>query len=211
MPRLHAYALFRHRLSWPQLALLFSLAVMAGSSAYLAFELSSRQNVRQTVLARGQADYYASGVHILRYNHQGIASMQLRADRLEHIPDREELKLSQPRLWLSDEQSDTQVSAREGYTSDDGQRARLNGSVVIIRKTQDAPSLKIQSEQAVIDASNDQIVLPDTVRIEQGDGWVTGQQLLLDQAQKQLRLDARVQAFFPPNPSLSAAEKGLAQ
>ncbi|NCV60836.1 MAG: LPS export ABC transporter periplasmic protein LptC, partial [Betaproteobacteria bacterium] len=139
MPRLHAYALFRHRLSWPQLALLFSLAVMAGSSAYLAFELSSRQNVRQTVLARGQADYYASGVHILRYNHQGIASMQLRADRLEHIPDREELKLSQPRLWLSDEQSDTQVSAREGYTSDDGQRARLNGSVVIIRKTQDAP------------------------------------------------------------------------
>ena len=82
---------------------------------------------------------------------------------------------------------------------------------MIIRKTQDAPSLKIQSEQAVIDASNDQIVLPDTVRIEQGDGWVTGQQLLLDQAQKQLRLDARVQAFFPPNPSLSAAEKGLAQ
>ncbi|NDH31096.1 MAG: hypothetical protein EBX72_11580, partial [Betaproteobacteria bacterium] len=43
----------------------------------------------------------------MRYNHQGIASMQLRADRLEHIPDREELKLSQPRLWLSDEQSDT--------------------------------------------------------------------------------------------------------
>jgi hypothetical protein len=66
----------------------------------------------------------ASTVHMLRYNHQGVVSMQLRADRLEHVPDREQLKLIQPRIWLS-ANDDTQISAVEGMTSDDGETASL--------------------------------------------------------------------------------------
>ena len=125
------FRVFRHRVSWPQLGLLLSLSVLAISSAYLALKLASRHAHQPTVLARGQADYYASTVHMLRYNHQGVVSMQLRADRLEHVPDREQLKLIQPRIWLSAETSDTQISAVEGMTSDDGETASLSGSVVL--------------------------------------------------------------------------------
>jgi lipopolysaccharide export system protein LptC len=69
--------------------------------------------------------------------------------------------------------------------------------------------LQIQSESALIDASKERIELPDEVRIEQGERWVTGRQLVLDQAEKQLRLGARVQAFFPasPNESLHAGRE----
>ena len=200
------FRFLKHRLSWSQVGLLVSLLVIASSSAYLALQLAGRHNAKQTTLARGQADYYASTVHMLRYNHKGLASMQLRADRLEHVPDREQLKLIEPRLWLSSEDSHTQISAREGTTSDDGQLASLSGSVVIVRKTLQTPSLQFQSESALIDASKERIELPDEVRIEQGERWVTGRQLVLDQAEKQLRLGARVQAFFPasPNESLHA-------
>lgn len=200
------FRFLKHRLSWSQVGLLVSLLVVAGSSAYLALQLAGRQDAKQTTLARGQADYYASTVHMLRYNHEGLASMQLRADRLEHVPDREQLKLIEPKLWLSSADSHTQISAREGMTSDDGQSASLSGSVVIVRKTLQTPSLQIQGERALIDASKERIELPDEVRIEQGERWVTGRQLVLDQAEKQLRLGARVQAFFPAsqNESLHA-------
>ncbi|MFM7385989.1 MAG: hypothetical protein ACKO19_06290, partial [Betaproteobacteria bacterium] len=62
----------KHRLSWSQVGLLVSLLVVAGSSAYLALQLAGRQDAKQTTLARGQADYYASTVHMLRYNHEGL-------------------------------------------------------------------------------------------------------------------------------------------
>jgi LPS export ABC transporter protein LptC len=88
--------------------------VIASSSAYLALQLAGRHNAKQTTLARGQADYYASTVHMLRYNHKGLASMQLRADRLEHVPDSEQLKLIEPRLWLSSEGSHTQIQPAKG-------------------------------------------------------------------------------------------------
>lgn len=191
------FRVFRHRVSWPQLGLLLSLSVLAISSAYLALKLASRHAHQPTVLARGQADYYASTVHMLRYNHQGEVSMQLRADRLEHVPDSEHLRLAQPRVWLNVGDSVTQISASEGTTSDDGQEARLTGSVVIVRKAQDAESLLIRSEQAFIDARNDRIELPAEVRIERGTGWVTGNRLVLDQGEKRVQLGPRVQAFFP--------------
>jgi LPS export ABC transporter protein LptC len=191
------FRIFRFRISWPQLGFLISLFVLAISSAYLALKLASRHAPQSTVLARGQADYYASTVHMLRYNHQGVVSMQLRADRLEHVPDREQLKLIQPRIWLSAETSDTQISAVEGMTSDDGETASLSGSVVIVRKNQEAPSFHIRSERAFIDASKERVELPDKVRIEQGSRWITGTQLILDQTERQLRLGTRVQAFFP--------------
>ncbi|NCV15779.1 MAG: LPS export ABC transporter periplasmic protein LptC, partial [Betaproteobacteria bacterium] len=118
MLRRARFRVFRLRLSWPQLGLLLSLCLVASASAYLALTLASRHDPQPTVLGRGQADYYATTVHMLRYNHQGVVSMQLRADRLDHLPDREQLRLIQPRIWLSAGASDTQISALEGITSD---------------------------------------------------------------------------------------------
>jgi len=195
--------IFRNWLSWSQLGLLLSLLIIAGASVYLALQLAARREAVSSVLGRGQADYYASGVHMLRFSPQGVASMQLRADRLEHVPDREQLRLIQPKLWLSSQQSDssaitdTQLSAREGLISDDGEKASLSGDVVIVRKTQDAPSLQIQSELALIDGASQRIELPQAVRIEQGAVWVRGFAMVLDQGEKTLRIGSKVQAFFP--------------
>lgn len=205
MLRRARFRVFRLRLNWPQLGLLLSLCLVASASAYLALTLASRHDPQPTVLGRGQADYYATTVHMLRYNHQGVVSMQLRADRLDHLPDREQLRLIQPRIWLSAGASDTQISALEGITSDDGETARLSGSVVIIRKTEHATSLQIRSERAFIDATRQRVEMPDEVRIERGEHWVSGKQLVLDQADKQLRLGASVQAFFPPTQSEQAS------
>ena len=194
---------FRNWLSWSQLGLLLSLLIMASASAYLAIQLAARREPASGTLGRGQADYYATGVHMLRFNPQGHASMQLRADRLEHVPDREQLKLVQPRLWLSSQAngasdvSHTQIVAREGLISDDGNQATLSGDVVIVRKAQESPSLQIQSERALIDAKRERIELPEAVHIEQGESWVRGTSLVLNQAEKTLRIGARVQAYFP--------------
>ncbi|NCW25915.1 MAG: LPS export ABC transporter periplasmic protein LptC, partial [Betaproteobacteria bacterium] len=172
MLRRARFRVFRLRLSWPQLGLLLSLCLVASASAYLALTLASRHDPQPTVLGRGQADYYATTVHMLRYNHQGVVSMQLRADRLDHLPDREQLRLIQPRIWLSAGASDTQISALEGITSDDGETASLSGSVVIVRKTEHATSLQIRSERAFIDATRQRVEMPDEVRIERGEHWV---------------------------------------
>jgi LPS export ABC transporter protein LptC len=191
------FRIFRLSISWPQLGLLLSLCLVAGSSAYLALKLASRHEPQPTMLGRGQADYYATAVHMLRYNHQGLVSMQLLADRLDHVPDRQQLRLIQPKIWLSAGASNTQISALDGIASDDGEKASLSGSVVVVRKTDDSTSLQIRSERALIDAAKQRVEMPDEVRIERGEHWVSGKQLVLDQAEKQLRLGAGVQAFFP--------------
>lgn len=183
---------------WPQLSFLAVLLLGALASAYLAVQLALRQERAATPLRPGEADFYASGVHLLRYDRDGQVSVQMRAERLEHIPSEQGLELSSPVFWISQHNGGTMVaSSRRGVGSDDAQSARLEGEVRLVRRSANGETMEIRSELALIEEGGTLIRMPDRVRIEQGGARLEGAELVVDDNRKTLSLGPRVNAFFP--------------
>jgi len=197
-------------LVWPQLSLLAVLLLTALASAYLAVQLGLRQERPAVPLRPGEADFYASGVHLLHYQNDGTVSIQMRAERLEHIPSEQGLALIAPVFWISTDNGGTMLaSALRAVGKDDLETAQLEGEVRLVRRTSSGETLKIQSELAMIGAGGAQIRMPGRARIEQGGAYLEGENLLADELRKTLSLGPRVSAVFPASPKTTAAMSPL--
>jgi len=193
------------------LGLLAVLLLGALASAYLAVQLGLRQERVALALRPGEADFYASGVHLLRYDRDGHVSVQMRAHRLEHVPSEQGLELRSPVFWISQHNGGTIVaSSRKGVGSDDAQSARLEGEVRLVRRSANGDTMEIRSELALIEEGGALIRMPDRVRIEQGGARIEGAELVVDDHRNTLSLGPRISAFFPASPGSPkpAAPKG---
>jgi LPS export ABC transporter protein LptC len=198
-------------LVWPQLSLLTVLLLGALASAYLAVQLGLRQERVVLPLRPGDADFYASGVHLLRYDRDGQVSVQMRAERLEHVPSKRGLELRSPVFWILQDNGGTIVaSSRRGVGSDDAQTARLEGEVRLMMRSANGDTMEIRSELALIEKGGALIRIQDRVRIERAGAHMEGAELVVDDNRKTFSLGPRVSAFFPASPESPkpAAPKG---
>jgi LPS export ABC transporter protein LptC len=191
--------------------LLTVLLLGALASAYLAVQLGLRQERVALPLRPGEADLYASGVHLLRYDRDGQVSVQMRAERLEHVPSEQGLELRSPVFWILQDNGGTIVaSSRRGVGSDDAQTARLEGEVQLMTRSANGDTMEIRSELALIEKGGALIRMQDRVRIERAGAHMEGAELVVDNNRNTFSLGPRVSAFFPASPGSPkpAASKG---
>ena len=182
----------------PQMSVLAVLLLGTLASAYLAVQLALRQEHAAAPLRPGEADFYATGVHLLRYDRDGQVSVQMRAERLEHIPSEGGLALVAPVLWMRAANGDTtHAASQRGVASDDARSARLEGDVRLVRRTVDGETMEIHSERALLESGGAVVRMPGRVRIAQAGIRLEGTDLLADDARKTLSLGPRVYAHLP--------------
>lgn len=106
------------------------LALLAGAT----FWLERATQVRESRVDKGRhdPDFIVDRFVVRRYDDEGILRHTLFADRMLHYADDESTDVTAPRL-IYHRQRPTVVTSRTGWMDKDGEHARLDGDVRIVR------------------------------------------------------------------------------
>lgn len=108
------------------LGVIIAIAGIAAASTWLSRQ--SRQP-EPAATARAAPDYFARDVVAVVTGADGRHQQQLRARRMEHLPDTDVLTLSAPHLTVYRDGRPWQASAEQGRIATGGERVTLNGDV----------------------------------------------------------------------------------
>jgi lipopolysaccharide export system protein LptC len=183
----------------PLLACIVMLAALAGLTAILAQRAANQRATGPIKVNLSKPDWFVEGFVLVRSAADDLASWQITATRMEHIPTADRIALTNPVLTRVDpRQPTTVVRAQRGEILELGDAAHLFGNVQLTRAAgAGRAQLRILADQIDLLPNRDLASSPGAVRVEHGKSVLTGVGMEFDNQSRRLQVLAKVQGEWP--------------
>jgi lipopolysaccharide export system protein LptC len=187
----------RQRINFANLLLLLALTGVAALTFWLKESAAPPPSPTDEGL-RHIPDARAENFVILRFDANGNLRYRLIADYMEHYPDDDSHQVRMPRLISYRSQSpEVSLSGKSALITEQGKRVLVQEDVVLTRAA-------FAGNPALIARTPELVVLPDEgkafnqhpVRITQGENWLTGVGLQMDNNQSTFVLQKNVRGEY---------------
>ncbi|WP_028309863.1 LPS export ABC transporter periplasmic protein LptC [Derxia gummosa] len=175
----------------------FVAAILAAGTWWLAENLR-RTETPPVVNSPSRPDYVIGGLRAARLSPEGRVETLLLAERAEHLPDSDTLRLSLPRVQQAGEAT-VRIEAEQGLSIRQGEEIRLERAV---RVTRDAAAgraaMRLDTEQLTVRPDDDTASSDSAVTIRQGDSTLSGVGMDADNSFRTLKVHSDMRAVFGP-------------
>jgi lipopolysaccharide export system protein LptC len=173
------------------------LAVLAALTFWLRYatELPEPQRDGKN---RHDPDYIISGATLRKLDPAGNLQYTLKADDIRHYPDDDTTDMLKPDVvYLRPPRPPVSMSAERGHMSKDGERVDLYDNVRIFRAAsgKDEAMTAVTSELTVL-PDEEKAFTKEPVVITQGDSWLKGSGLQVDNKAQTYLLESRASAML---------------
>jgi lipopolysaccharide export system protein LptC len=186
------------------LLILSSLAALTYWLAESAYSPQSRADERP----RHDPDASAENFVVLRFDANGDLRYRLEADETQHFPDDDSYHVRMPRLISYRPQSPmVTLSSKSAIITEQGKRVLLQEDVVLARPPfAGRPALTARTPELVVLPDEGRAFNQHLVRITQGENWLSGVGLQMDNNRATFTLQSNVRGEYlrkapPSNPS----------
>lgn len=143
---------------------------------------------------RHDPDYIVNDATIRKIGQSGVLEYTLFAQEIRHFPDDDTTDMDRPKLvYLNPEKPPVTISAVRGHLSPKGERVDLSEQVEVRRaasgKTQE---LLIETPELTVLTNEEKAFTRSPVVITQGDSWVKGVGMQVDNKLQTYLLESRV-------------------
>jgi lipopolysaccharide export system protein LptC len=184
--------------SWPgQLFPLILLGLLAGLSFWLQTAVD-REDLPREVKTRHELDATAENFSILRLDEKGLLKYRLIAPYMEHFPDDNSSLITYPTLVnYRPEAEPVVLSSNHAKVSGEGDVIYLWDGVIAQRgATQKSPALVARMPDLTIQTEDGFAFTHSPAEISQGNSWVKGTGLHLDNNTSTLVLQSQVSGYY---------------
>ena len=169
------------------------LLVLASLTFWLRYatELSEKPSDGQH---RHDPDYIVNDATIRKIGQSGQLEYTLFAQEIRHYPDDDSTNLDQPKLiYLDAKKPPLTISAVRGHMSAKGERVELSEQVEVHRAASGkGSSLLVETPELTVLTSEEKAFTESPVLITQGDSWVRGVGMQVDNKLQTYLLESRV-------------------
>jgi lipopolysaccharide export system protein LptC len=182
------------------LPLLMMLA-LALATWWLVKNTPQAEEPRGPVVPRHIPDYTMRHFALQRFAPDGRLQVRVEGEQLRHYPDTDTVEIDTVRIHaIGADGRTTEATARQALANGDASEVQLLGGAHVISRHADQEPVEFEGEflHAFLKSEQLRSHLPVTVR--QGVNIVRAQGLDYDNLTRDLKLQGRVQASFPPAP-----------
>lgn len=143
---------------------------------------------------RHDPDYIVNGATLRKIGHAGILEYTLIADEIRHYPDDDTTIMDRPELvYLHPTRPPVTISAVHGQMGPKGERVDLSEQVEVRRAGTDKnPPLLVETAQLTVLTSEEKAFTESHVLVTQGESWVQGVGMQVDNKLQTYLLESRV-------------------
>jgi len=143
---------------------------------------------------RHDPDYIVDGATLRKIGQSGKLEYTLIADQIRHYPDDDTTRMDRPKLvYLHPTRPPVTISAIRGVMGPKGERVDLSGQVEVYRAgSGSSPPLLVETPELTVFTSAEQAFTKSHVLITQGDSWVQGVGMQVDNKLQTYLLESRV-------------------
>lgn len=177
---------------------LIGLAAIAALVAWFGWSDRNSDIIESRIpLAEQQLASFANALVRVEFNPQGQAVSRLQAEQMLEYGQSQQLELHQLRWYSLDPEDPWSIQAQRGQQLSD-QENLFTGQVIAQRQNLAGEIYWLFSEEILHNSASNSLSSPVKARLELGNNYITGSQMLLDMDQNTLIFEQHQESYYAP-------------
>lgn len=179
---------------WSSAALPIGILLILAALTFWLRYATELDEVRGDGKHRHDPDYVVSDATVRKIGQTGTLKYTLFAEEIRHYPDDDTVDLIKPRLvYFNPTKPPVSISAVRGHLNSKGERVELRGQVEVRREgTGKQPPLLVETPELTVLTDEEKAFTKSSVVITQGNSWVQGVGMMVDNRLQTYLLESRV-------------------